>query len=136
MEKATRRARGVVEAEMRQTGAESRAETRAETRAERERAGRYETQRGRETQNETENTSNFSLKLELVRRSLLYIEKGQRPRDVAREAVSTSTPTGAVRGAHLAPLVPLTGAARAHERDCIRRARVTTSPTVRYTIFI
>ena len=39
--------------------------------------------------------------------------------------ISTSTPTGAVRGVHLAPL-----AREAHARDGIRRARVTTPATL------
>ena len=38
--------------------------------------------------------------------------------------ISTSTPTGAVRGVHLSPVAPLTQ--EAHVRYCIRRARVTT----------
>ena len=107
----------------------------AETRAE-ERANRDETQKGsagrvesraaaktkrvsKETHSDRENTSNDSLKLELVRRTFLYRELSW--------CCSWSTPTGAVRGVHLAPLAPLTRAA--HARYCIRRALVTTPPT-------
>ena len=43
---------------------------------------------------------------------------------VALHVISTSTPTGADRGAHLAPQAPLTRATYA--RGCIRRAHVTT----------
>ena len=83
-------ARGVAEAEMRQTGVESIAETSAERESRRDETQREsasrdesrapptetkgdETRLKRETQSEKETTSNDSLKLELVRRALLYI---------------------------------------------------------------
>ena len=94
MYKGTRRARGVAEAGMRQTGVESIAETSAEREIRRDEtqrgsagrakaehrqrrkqnSGRDETRVERETQSERETTSNDSLKLEPVRRALLYRE--------------------------------------------------------------
>ena len=68
--------------------------------------------------------SNDSLKLELVRRALLYRESATAFVVLHVKSIFTSTPTGAVRGAHLAPLTRA-----AHVRDCIKRARVTTPPT-------
>ena len=47
-------------------------------------------------------------------------------------AVSTSTPKGFVRSAHLAPLAQRAGAT--HARCCIRLGRVTTPATVLYTV--
>ena len=108
-------------------GAESRAETRGERRweskAERrqrreksERAGRDELQRGSAGRVESKapaetkrflkerfkaiekTTSNDRLKLDLVRRALVYRESATA---VVVSHVSTSTPTGAVRRAHL-----------------------------------
>ena len=56
-----------------------------------------------------------------VRRALLYIERAQRlPWCAKWRVISTSTPTSAVIGVHLAPLAPLTLAAHAHY--CTRRA--------------
>ena len=89
--------------------------------------GRDETRLKRETQSERETTSNVSLKLELVRRALLYREGATAFVVLHVESDLTSTPTGAVRGPHLAPLAPLIRAA--HARDCIRRARVRTPST-------
>ena len=94
--------------------------------SERRSRGRDETRLEQETQSERGNTSKHSREeLELVRRALSYREIAQRlPWCCTWRVISTSTPTGAVRGAHLAPLATLTRAT--HACGCIRRARVTT----------
>ena len=61
--------------------------------------------------------------------ALRYIERAQLlPWCCTWRVISMSTPTGAVRDAHLAPLALLTRATNA--RDCIRRALVTKPPTL------
>ena len=99
----TRRARGVAEAEMRQKQSRDlsrkmrsdqrpeqreqsagRDETLSAGRDEMQSAGRDKKLLERETQSESENTSNDSPMLELVRRDLLYRESTQLPRGVAR----------------------------------------------------
>ena len=74
-------------------------------------------------ENQAEHLSNV---LEVA---LHYIEIAKRrPWCSKWRVLSTSTPTSVVRGVHLAPLALLTLAA--HARYCIRRARVTTPPTL------
>ena len=135
-----------------QSSEKCRAETRPETRAERaerrqrrdaecrqrrdaerrqrrkQSAGRDENRLETETHSESENTSNDSQKCSSSCGALCYIERAQwLPWCCKWRVVSTSTPTSAVRGVHLAPLAPLTLAA--HARYCIRRG-VVTPPTI------
>ena len=106
---------------------------------ERERVGiETETQRELDAprenrQREREHTSNDS-QISSSCGVLSYIERTQRlPWFCTWRVISTSTPTSAVRGAHLAPLAPLTRAA--HARGCIRHARVTTPSTLVHYIY-
>ena len=138
----TRQARGVAEAEMRQsravTGAKSRAvkrreqsrrKTRTDQIRERESSAPAETRRKARAREHEQ----WQQMPELVRSAIYGLERAQRlPWCCTWRVISTSTPTGAVRGAPLASLGPLTRAA--HARDCIRRARVTTPPTTAYNM--
>ena len=107
---------------------EAPAGTKAERRQRRKQnPGRDETRLKRETQSERETTSNDSLKLELVRRALLYRESATAFVVLHLERDLHEHANWCRKRRTLAPLAPLTRAA--HERDCIRRARVTTPPS-------